>query len=37
METPGPDKRGPTAEQVQLAKDLRRRGLARRRRAKARG
>jgi deoxyribonuclease IV len=37
METPGPDKRGPTAEQVKLAKDLRKRGLARRRRAKARG
>jgi deoxyribonuclease-4 len=36
METPGPDKRGPTPEQVQLAKDLRRRGLAKRRRA-ARG
>jgi deoxyribonuclease IV len=36
METPGPDKRGPTAEQVQLAKDLRKRGLARRRRAAAR-
>jgi deoxyribonuclease IV len=36
METPGPDKRGPTPEQVQLAKDLRRRGLARRRRAAAR-
>ena len=33
METPGPDKRGPTAEQVQLAKDLRRRGLAKRRRS----
>src|SRR5919109_548353 len=32
METPGPDKRGPTPEQVQLAKDLRRRGLAKRRR-----
>jgi deoxyribonuclease-4 len=37
METPGPDKRGPTPEQVQLAKDLRRRGLARRRRAAAAG
>jgi deoxyribonuclease IV len=36
METPGPDKRGPTPEQVALAKELRRRGLARRRRAKAR-
>jgi deoxyribonuclease-4 len=36
METPGPDKRGPSPEQVQLAKDLRRRGLARRRRAAAR-
>jgi len=36
METPGPDKRGPTPEQVQLAKDLRRRGLAKRRRAAAR-
>jgi deoxyribonuclease-4 len=36
METQGPDKRGPSAEQVQLAKDLRRRGLARRRRAAAR-
>jgi deoxyribonuclease-4 len=36
METPGPDKRGPSAEQVQLAKDLRKRGLARRRRAAAR-
>src|SRR3954468_4675791 len=35
METPGPDKRGPTPEQVQLAKDLRRRGLAKRRRAAA--
>jgi deoxyribonuclease-4 len=33
METPGPDKRGPTRDQVQLAKDLRRRGLAKRRRA----
>src|SRR3954464_14006171 len=33
METPGPDKRGPSVEQVKLAKDLRRRGLARRRRA----
>jgi deoxyribonuclease-4 len=37
METPGPDKRGPTPEQVQLAKDLRKRGLARRRRAAKRG
>src|SRR4051794_8661588 len=36
METPGPDKRGPSAEQVKLAKDLRKRGLARRRRAAAR-
>jgi len=36
METPGPDKRGPTREQVQLAKDLRKRGLAKRRRAAAR-
>ena len=35
METPGPDKRGPTREQVQLAKDLRKRGLAKRRRAAA--
>jgi deoxyribonuclease IV len=35
METPGPDKRGPTPEQVQLAKDLRTRGLAKRRRAAA--
>jgi deoxyribonuclease-4 len=35
METPGPDKRGPTREQVALAKDLRQRGLARRRRARA--
>jgi len=33
METPGPDKHGPTPEQVQFAKDLRRRGLAKRRRA----
>jgi deoxyribonuclease-4 len=33
METPGPDKRGPTPAQVALAKDLRKRGLARRRRA----
>jgi deoxyribonuclease-4 len=37
METPGPDKRGPTPEQVALAKDLRKRGLARRRRAAAAG
>ena len=37
METPGPDKRGPTPEQVELAKNLRTRGLARRRRAEARG
>jgi deoxyribonuclease-4 len=36
METPGPDNRGPSPEQVALAKDLRRRGLARRRRARAR-
>jgi deoxyribonuclease IV len=36
METQGPDKRGPSAEQVALAKDLRKRGLARRRRAAAR-
>src|SRR3954466_8613046 len=36
METPGPDKRGPTPEQVELAKDLRTRGLAKRRRAAAR-
>ena len=36
LETPGPDKRGPTPEQVQLAKDLRRRGLAKRRRLSAR-
>jgi deoxyribonuclease-4 len=36
METPGPDKRGPSPAQVQLAKDLRKRGLARRRRAAAR-
>jgi deoxyribonuclease IV len=36
METPGPDKRGPTPEQVKLAKDLRKRGLAKRRRAAAR-
>src|SRR4051794_38975036 len=35
METSGPDKRGPTREQVQLAKDLRKRGLAKRRRAAA--
>jgi deoxyribonuclease-4 len=35
METPGPDKRGPTPEQVKLAKDLRKRGLAKRRRAAA--
>jgi deoxyribonuclease-4 len=33
METQGPDKQGPSREQVALAKDLRRRGLARRRRA----
>jgi deoxyribonuclease-4 len=33
METPGPDKRGPSPEQVELAKSLRKRGLARRRRA----
>jgi deoxyribonuclease IV len=37
METQGPDKRGPTAEQVQLAKDLRKRGLAKRRRAERAG
>jgi deoxyribonuclease IV len=37
METPGPDNRGPSPEQVALAKDLRRRGLARRRRAAAGG
>jgi deoxyribonuclease IV len=37
METPGPDKRGPTPEQVALAKDLRKRGLARRRRAASGG
>jgi deoxyribonuclease-4 len=37
METPGPDKRGPSPEQVQLAKDLRRRGLEKRRRAAAGG
>jgi deoxyribonuclease IV len=37
METPGPDKRGPTPEQVQLAKDLRKRGLAKRRRAERAG
>jgi len=36
METPGPDNRGPSPEQVALAKDLRRRGLARRRRRSAR-
>jgi len=36
METPGPDKRGPTPEQVKLAKDLRKRGLAKRRRAAGR-
>jgi deoxyribonuclease-4 len=36
METPGPDRRGPTPEQVALVKDLRRRGLAKRRRAAAR-
>jgi deoxyribonuclease-4 len=36
METPGPDNRGPSPEQVALAKELRKRGLARRRRA-ARG
>src|SRR4051812_19257676 len=36
METPGPDKRGPSVEQVKLAKDLRKRGLAKRRRAAAR-
>src|SRR3954453_17969643 len=36
METPRPDKRGPTPQQVELAKDLRQRGLARRRRAAAR-
>jgi deoxyribonuclease-4 len=36
METPGPDKRGPSPEQVKLAKDLRKRGLAKRRRAAAR-
>jgi deoxyribonuclease IV len=35
METPGPDNRGPSPEQVALAKDLRKRGLARRRRARA--
>jgi deoxyribonuclease IV len=33
METPGPDKHGPTREQVDYAKKLRQRGLARRRRA----
>jgi deoxyribonuclease IV len=33
METQGPEKQGPSREQVALAKDLRRRGLARRRRA----
>jgi deoxyribonuclease-4 len=37
METPGPDKRGPTPEQVALAKELRKRGLDRRRRTAARG
>jgi deoxyribonuclease-4 len=37
METPGPDNRGPSPEQVALAKDLRKRGLARRRRAARRG
>ena len=36
METPGPDNRGPSPEQVALAKDLRKRGLARHRRARAR-
>jgi deoxyribonuclease-4 len=36
METAGPDKRGPSPEQVKLAKDLRKRGLAKRRRAAAR-
>jgi deoxyribonuclease IV len=36
METQGPDNQGPSAEQVALAKDLRKRGLARRRRAAAR-
>src|SRR5919198_3619689 len=37
METPGPDKRGPTPKQVELAKKLRQRGLAKRRRAAKRG
>ena len=35
METPGPDRRGPTPDQVRLAKELRKRGLARRRRARS--
>ena len=37
METQGPDKQGPSREQVALAKNLRKRGLARRRRRAARG
>ena len=37
IETQGPDRRGPSAEEVALAKDLRKRGLSRRRRAAARG
>jgi deoxyribonuclease-4 len=37
LETPGPDRSGPTAEELALCEDLRRDGLRRRRRANARG